>query len=524
MPGNDGPMASPDPSGRNAPAGGAPANVDLRHTRAGRRRRAKRHRALRRIGWLAATVAVLLVGATTFAWFRLNGNITRLDVSKLLGSRPSDPGGGGSSGPLNILILGSDTRKNIGTTEFGRDTVEGGDHSDTNLLVHLSADRDWATVVSIPRDSMVPGPRDCSATDPVSDWEVRQWNYNYNLGGPGCTIRTLEGNTGIYVNHFAVVNFAGFQDMVDALGGVEVCTTTAIDDPDSDLKLAPGRHLLNGKEALGYVRVRKTISGGSDINRIKRQQAFMSSVVQKATATSMLLRPDKLYGFLDAATKSLTTDPDFDGSTMRDIALSLRNINPKNIHFVTVPVEEYPADTNRVQWTASADVLWDSIKNDRRLGGPSPSASPSGSSTPSASDVPLTVPPNEVGGIHLRNASGVPGLATQAMAALQVQGFGNITVADAPFRKGVSVAYSSGYREAARTVAAAFPGATLIVKEGLGATIEVTLGLDSPEVVEVPNRLGTEPLPSPTVRETPDPSGGSWSDIAPRSADTDICS
>lgn len=523
MSGRDDPNASRPAEGtsRGGEGSSAAAGNEPDDTRAARRRARRRVR-LRRLGWLAAAVIVLLVAGTTYAWIRLNSNITRVDVTKMLGTRPSEPTATGSAGPLNILILGSDTRKNLGTTAYGTDTIEGGDHSDTNLLVHLSANREWATVVSIPRDSMVPGPRDCSATDPVSDWEVRQWNYNYNLGGPGCTIRTLEGNTGIYVNHFAVVNFAGFKDMVDALGGVEVCTTKAVDDKDSGLALSPGRHILNGEQALGYVRARKTIGDGSDIGRIKRQQAFMSSVIQEATATSILFRPDKLYGFLNAATKALTTDPDFDTGTMRDVALSVRNLSPKDIDFVTVPVETYPADPNRVQWTPSAELIWGSIKADRRLeaGTASPSAGRSATSA-----APLTVSPDKVGAVRVRNASGVPGLASQAAKALVVQGFDAVAVSDAPLAQGVTVAYSAGSHDAARTVAAAFPGAELVESKGLGTTIQVTLGLGSPAVVAVPNRIGTHPIPEPTIRATPSQTGsGSWSEITPRTADADICS
>ncbi len=466
---------------------------------------------------------MVLTGA---AYFKLNSNITRVDVSKQLGIRPSDPGKTAASAatePVNILILGSDTRKGLGTDAYGDDTIEGGDHSDTNLLVHLSGDRTWATVVSIPRDSMTPAPPDCSPDVPFEQWTVRQWNYNYRQGGAGCTIRTLEGNTGVFVDHYAAVNFTGFASMVDALGGIEVCTKQAIEDPASGLSLTPGRHTLDGKDALAYVRARKTLGDGSDIGRIHRQQAFMSSVVQKATATSILLRPDRLYAFLDAATKSLTTDPALDTGEMKDIALSLRKLQAKDVTFVTVPIQEYPADPNRVEWAPAADQIWEEIKADRRLGSsttPSPSAAAS-------SMGPLTVSPQDIA-VQVLNASGVRGLAGQVSAALTVQGFKSVTVGDAAVTDGAKVFYSQGQAEAARTVAAAFPGATMIEQEGLGEVIQVVLGRNSPDVVEIPNRLGTAPLPTPTVHASsaplPSPSVGSWDAITPRTADQDICS
>ena len=119
---------------------------------------------------------------------------------------------------------------------------------------------------------------------------MRQWNQNYAIGGTGCLIRTLEGNTGVFIDHYAVVDFRGFKQMVDALGGVKVCTPVAIDDAHTHLQLTAGKHTLDGRQALQYVRVRKSIGDGSDLQRINRQQAFLSSVIQKATSTQLLLR------------------------------------------------------------------------------------------------------------------------------------------------------------------------------------------------------------------------------------------
>jgi LCP family protein required for cell wall assembly len=287
-----------------------------------------------------ALVAVLVVGGAgaAFAAWRLNANIHKVDVSAALGTdRPTDEGG--TEGAVNLLLVGSDTREGDGNDAIGRVAEDPGQHSDTNLLVHVSADRTWATVVSIPRDSMTKAPPECSASAPKDQWVTRQWNHNYAIGGIGCLIRTLEGNTGIRVDHYAVVDFRGFQQMVDALDGVEVCTEQAVDDTNSGLRLSPGRHTLDGKEALAYVRTRKSLGDGSDLGRIKRQQAFLSSVAQEATSTRLLFQPTRLYGFLDAATRSLTTDPGFGLGTMNGLAQSVRNVGLSNIEFITVPNE-----------------------------------------------------------------------------------------------------------------------------------------------------------------------------------------
>lgn len=324
-----------------------------------------RRRWARQLAWVVC-IALVLSSAVGVVYVRLASNIHRLDISALLGEdRPAR-----AQGPLNVLVMGSDTRTGIGTTKFGTDTVEGGAHSDTNLLVHLSADRQRAVVVSIPRDSMTRASRDC--TDPRSraqDGPVRQWNRNFTLGGPACTIRTLEAATGVFVDHFVVVDFRGFADMVDALGGVDVCTPVPIRDEDSALDLPAGRHHLDGEQALGYVRVRKTLGDGSDLGRIERQQAFLSSVAQEATSSRLLARPDRLYRFLDAATRSMTTDPGLSVGGMQDIAASLQDLGVENIELVTVPTRPYPRDPNRVEWAPAATGLWAAIREDRELPG-----------------------------------------------------------------------------------------------------------------------------------------------------------
>jgi LCP family protein required for cell wall assembly len=481
----------------------------------GNRPVAPRPRPWRRPAVIALVAAIVLVtGGVAVAAWRLNANITKVDVSTAVGTdRPTRAAE--AEGVVNLLLVGSDTREGAGNDEIGAVAEDPGQHSDTNLLVHISADRSWATVVSIPRDSMTKAPPECSPTAPKDEWVTRQWNHNYRIGGIGCLIRTLEGNTGLLIDHYAVVDFRGFQQMVDALGGVDVCTPEAIDDPNSGLVLSPGTHTLGGKQALAYVRARKTIGDGSDLGRITRQQAFLSSVMQEATSTRLLFQPNRLYGFLDAATRSLTTDPEFGLGTMNDLAQSVRGIGLSNIEFVTVPNEVYPPDPNRVQWTPAADTIWAALREDRPV-----TEKSSASSTPSATQEPLTVSPEAISVLVL-NGSGASGLADQASAALRVQGFASVTTGNAtgPTGDGTLVEYSGDGAEAARTVAAAFPGASVQSASGLGSTIRVTLGPGSPAVVEVPNRLGSDPLPPQPV-SAPTPSAS----ITSRTANQDICS
>ena len=486
-------------------------------------RKGRRHPWLRRGSIaLAATLALLLV-VGVLAYFKLSGNISTLDVSRLLGKRPANDAVANkvtNLKPMNILVMGVDTR-NLGTTKYG---TTPGDRSDTNMLVHLSADRKSATIVSIPRDSMTKAPQNCK--DPSSKVEsgpIRQWNANYALGGPACVIRTLEGNTGIFIDHFIVVNFLGFKSMVDALGSVQVCLPTAVNDPKSQLNLPAGRSRVTGEQALSFVRVRHNIGNdASDLGRINRQQAFLSSMVQEATSSNLLLRPDKLFRFLDAATRSLATDPGLANlNAMRVVAQSVVGLKTSQVRFVTVPIEDYPPDHNRVQWSAASKVLWQSIESDTPLPGstPTPHATPGSSST--ASIVPaLTIRPDKIT-VQISNASGVTGRARQAAEDLRIQGFHIFaTGTGTNLTTGVTVGYSSPYVEEARTVAAAFPGATLVKDESAGTIIQVTLGTGSPYVVQVPNRVGSTPLPT---HGAPTATPSSTVTIKARTADSNIC-
>jgi LCP family protein required for cell wall assembly len=451
-------------------------------------------------------------------YFKLNNNITEIDLSSL-GRRPAhtaDPVTNLS--PLNILVIGSDTR-DLATGKFGSKKDLPGARPDTTLIVHLSGDRKSAVVVSIPRDSMTHTAKDCK--DPnskVMDGPIRMWNSNQ---GAACVWRAVEGNTGITIDHSMVLDFDGFQKMVDALGKVDVCTPKPINDPLSGLVLKAGHTRVNGPQALAFVRARYTLGDGSDIGRIPRQQAFLSSMVQEATSTKLFLQPVKLLRFLDAVTSAVAMDPGLKEVGARlDLAQSVVGMKSSQIRFVTVPTEPYPPDHNRVQWTSDAVALWKSIKDDSPLPGSMPPPAPGPGPKPTVTQAPaLTVRPDQIT-VHVVNASGVSGLGAQAAKDLVAQGFVTTrsTTGKIP-AKGVTVGFSSTKRQSARTVAAAFPGARLVLDESAGDFIRVTLGSGSPYVVGVPNRLGTTPLSHSGPSTTRAPAVI----IKARTADTNIC-
>jgi LCP family protein required for cell wall assembly len=326
-----------------------------------------RKRAVRAASVTAAVVSLALVLGGLFAYRQLNGNITGLDTEGLLGNdRPekvidkSEP-----LEPLNILLLGSDTREGQGNSSIGGESPG---LSDTTILLHLSADRKRAYGVSLPRDAMVERP-ECVMEDGSTDpGGLSMFNAAYATGGPACTQRTVEQLTGIHIDHFVVVDFAGFTSMVDALGGVEVCVPEEVNDDVGNIYLPQGTYEASGKQALDYVRVRHGISENGDIGRMKRQQTFLASMANKAISAGTLANPVKLYNFLDAATKSLTTDEELASlKKLAELANEVRGIGLENIQFLTVPFEWWVEDPNRVVWAPEADKLWHRLETDQEI-------------------------------------------------------------------------------------------------------------------------------------------------------------
>ena len=315
------------------------------------------------------TVALVVIAAGGFFVYRhLNKNITSIQMpdSALGTDRPSEVSKPHApTKPLNILLLGSDTRKGQ-TGHIGGDTPG---LSDTTILLHVSADRNLAYGVSLPRDAMVQRPtcprKDGQGTDSGG---LSQFNAAYAVGGPLCTVRTVEQLTNIHINHFVVIDFNGFRKVVDALNGVEVCVPTPVNDTTGHIQLPAGTYNVKGQRALDYVRVRHDIgtAENGDIGRMKRQQTFLASMANKAVSGGTLFNPVRLYNFLDAATKSLTTDSGLASiGHLAGLARSLKGIGLDHIQFLTVPFQPYAPDPNRLQWAPSAKKLWASIRMDR---------------------------------------------------------------------------------------------------------------------------------------------------------------
>lgn len=334
-----------------------------------RRGKAAKKHTVGKVLLASSLVLALATGlGVVYLYRHLNGNLDVIDVSDQLENRPDKKGATGPQEPLNVLVMGSDDRdaegNNIDNQELGSS-----DRSDTTILMHLSADRERAYGISIPRDSLVDRP-ECKTEDgdPIPGGTDVMWNEAFALGGPACTIQQFEQITGVYVDHYVVVDFAGFEGMVDAIDGVPVCIPEDIYDPAHGINIPAGTREIEGREALNYVRARYTLGDGSDIGRIKRQQAFIAAMVNKVMSAGTLARFDRLVGFLNAATDSLQTDLESVVKVAK-VGMGFQNIGMDNIQFITVPWEYDQREEyrGRVSWLPAADDLWAKIAADEPL-------------------------------------------------------------------------------------------------------------------------------------------------------------
>ncbi|MGW7522852.1 LCP family protein [Streptomyces sp. NPDC054783] len=366
------------------PAITTPGETGPRRSGEGRRRKArgKSRKGVRVAAWTAAGVVVLAGTGAGYLYFKLNGNIRSVDIDQALGNdRPSKI----DNGSENILVLGSDTRSGS-NRKLGGGTDDGSARSDTAMIVHVYEGHKKASVVSVPRDTLIDRPA-CTdtkgTTHPAANGTM--FNEAYSTGGAACAVKTVESLTGIRMDHYLEVDFAGFQKLIDDLGGVPVTTAKTIDDPQSHLNLEAGTHTLNGRQALGLVRTRHGVGDGSDLGRIQLQQAFVKALLNQVKHVGVLTSPKKLYDLADTATKTVTTDSDLGSvNSLIDFADGLKGIAAKNMTMITMPVQYDPANPNRVLMEKQkAQLVWDALKNDR----PIPKSATAGTATGEANGV-----------------------------------------------------------------------------------------------------------------------------------------
>ncbi|HWI43638.1 MAG TPA: LCP family protein [Nocardioides sp.] len=388
-------MTQQDQPGRESGGAGrrarrvATSRADRRPRVAGKRKAAQPGRTVTKVILATLLSLGMLTGlGVVLVYNNWNSNLKFQDIGAQVKNRP-DKKVSGPKEPLNILVMGSDTRACGGCKIDGE---AGGGLSDTTILFHLSADRKFAYGISIPRDTAVMRPT-CykpNGTAIPAATSYSKWNAAFAVGGPACTIQQFEQLTKVLVDKYVVIDFGQFKDMVNALGGVEVCIPEDIDDEVRHIHLKKGTREIKGDEALTYVRVRYRVGDGTDTQRTRRQQAFIGSMINKALTAGMLTRPDRLVSFMNAATSSLQSDfQNF--AKIANVAVTAQGIGPDNIKFVTTPWAGTDKVSGGVEWTPEVEKLWQLVIDDRPLtrefardaisAGDKPDGSPSGTAT-----------------------------------------------------------------------------------------------------------------------------------------------
>lgn len=368
----------PDAPGRDAPGRDVPGPRRRRGRpeepappSTGRRRpKPKRSKGKKTLMWTGGVLAFLLVGTGAAAylyWEHLNDNITAVDDDG------AGTGGFSKDRPINVLLIGTDKRTGKGNEGYGDSGSAG--HADTTILLHVSKDRTNTTALSIPRDMITDIPEcptkqsDGSSKDIPGTEETR---FNESLGQfgrtPSCTMRTVTKITGMKIDHFMVADFNAVKTLSTAVGGVPICLGKDINDPKSHLNLPKGPHTVKGDDALAFVRTRHAVGFGGDLDRIKLQQQFLTSLLRKMKSNDTLTNPNKMLDLAEAATKALTVDSQIsDLNKLKDLGLELSKADLENISFVTAPVVDNTDGATVLLDDPKAKPLFSMLRADRSL-------------------------------------------------------------------------------------------------------------------------------------------------------------
>ena len=401
-----------------------------------------------------------------------DASIERVDALPTDGDRP----GASAAGSTTFLMVGSDARTGMSARDMkrlhvGKATTAAGRRADTMLLVHVSSQHDTVTAVSLPRDSYVTIPAH-TGTDGTAVPERRnKLNAAYAIGGPQLAVATVERSTGVRVDHYIELDFLGFEELVDAVGGVNVCTPTALRDRKAGLRLPAGTTRVDGETGLAFVRARN-LDARADLGRIDRQQQFLAAMVSRVTSKDVLLDPRALVRFLDAALGSVRADQDLSRNELVELATQLRHVSGRDVRFRTVPVADPSYRPGRI----GAVALWDDRAAGEIFAAMREDRGPQKKSPRSATTV--SVAPDQVR-IRVFNGAGAAGLGARAAGDLAARGFAVTGPAENWTATGLSrtvIRYDARYTETVKTLAAALPGAKLEKVNGLGRTQQVVVG------------------------------------------------
>ncbi|MFJ9731308.1 LCP family protein [Streptomyces sp. NPDC101171] len=340
-------------------------------------------RGRRILRWTAFTLAALVFGGAVAGYLyyeHLNANITKARLNLGDSTPPKAAPNAAGQTPLNILLLGSDSRNTAADLKLGGSKADVGRPplADVQMLLHVSADRGDMSVVSLPRDTMIPIPR-CADPDGGKVYgalTLAMANESLGRGGPGCTVATWEKLTGIHIDHFMMVDFSGVVSMADAIGGVPVCVKENVwshtsEGHGSGLKLKAGTTYVKGKQALQWLRTRYGFEDGTDIGRTHAQHMYMNAMVRQLRENATLGNPTEMRRLAETATKALTVDEGL-GTVKKlyDLSTELQKVPTERITMTTLPTVQWAQDRNRlVPAGEDADQLISMVRTDTPLDG-----------------------------------------------------------------------------------------------------------------------------------------------------------
>jgi LCP family protein required for cell wall assembly len=513
----------------DVPTAEAPKTAESK--RAGGRRQPRRRPMLLAARSLAALFAVLALVLTGGAWQWSTSKNARLNTISALDPHSGDiRDPNGQYGDEDFLIVGIDSRAGENANMGAGDTDDAdGARSDTVMLVNIPANRKRVVAVSFPRD-LATTPIQCEAWNPdtgkygpLYDKKTGTWgskmvytetklNSAYAFGGPKCLVKEIQKLSGLSINRFIAVDFAGFARMVDALGGVEVCTSTPLHDYELGTVLEhAGRQVVDGPTALNYVRARQvTTETNGDYGRIKRQQLFLSSLLRSLISEDTLLDLNKLNNVVNMVISETQVD-NVKTKDLVQLGQSLQGMAAGHITFVTVPTGITDQNGDEPPRMADMRALFDDIINDDPLPeendqnaqslrtspssgptsgpttAPSTKKAPTPAATPEAQREQVTTTSPEDVTVRVSNATAQSGLATSATSQLKRNGFNVMTPDDYPSSvNATTVLFSPGNEQAAATVATAFANSKVQRVSGYGQVVQVVLGPDFNSVIAPP--------------------------------------
>ncbi|MGC0415770.1 LCP family protein [Embleya sp. AB8] len=490
----------PEPDGATG-AGADAESASSPGRRAARKGKSTGHGKPRRFRKLKITAIVLslalvALGITGFVIYqKLNGNIKHSKLNTSDVDVPKEAPDAFGRTPLNILMIGSDGRDSPADCKLGGACGDGGPpRADVQMLLHVSADRSNASLISIPRDTRVQVP---SCTDPKTKQKFNAINTTINealgRGGPGCVVGAWQALTKIHIDHFMMVTFSGVVSMADAVGGVEVCVQSNIQDEQieyidgvrheigSHLKLTAGKHTIQGEDALKWLRTRHAFEDGGDIGRTHAQHMYLNSMVRTLKSNSTITNPIKLFKIAEAATNALTVDDGLNGiPKLTSLATTLNKVSTNRITSTTMPTVPDPqAPNEHLVPAASAETLFKMVRSDVAFdkNGPPPGTE----TTPPAPAEQPPAPTLDKSAVRITVVNGttrtsLPGTVTDGLIA---QGFTKTTKDPNPIkRQTTTLIFPPADKDQAQAVADAL-GLPASALSPLSTATHVTLQIGS---------------------------------------------